>query len=90
MYGYYSHEQKSLIHNTFLGALYMQMKTFWSGKKNQYLQQGGVKLQGKWAEAVDEITGEKLYYKINEDGTISDDITTENTGVPVIQWKGQW
>lgn len=90
MYGYYSHEQKSLIHNTFLGALYMQMKTFWSGKKNQYLQQGGVKLQGKWAEAVDEITGEKLYYKINENGTISDDITTENTGVPVIQWKGQW
>jgi len=26
----------------------MQMKTYWSGKKNQYLQPGGVRLWGKW------------------------------------------
>jgi len=26
----------------------MQMRTYWSGKKNQYMQSGGVKVQGKW------------------------------------------
>jgi hypothetical protein len=34
IYGYYSHEKKSLIHYTFAGALFMQMRTYWSGKKN--------------------------------------------------------
>jgi hypothetical protein len=48
IYGYYSHEKKSLIHYTFLGSLFMQMKTYWSGKKNQYLAPGGVKVQGHW------------------------------------------
>jgi len=44
IYGYYSHEKKSMIHSTWLGALYMQMRTYWSGKKNQYLAPGGVRL----------------------------------------------
>jgi hypothetical protein len=48
IYGYYSHEKKSLIHYTFIGSLLMQMKTFWSGKKNQYLQRGGVYVRGNW------------------------------------------
>jgi hypothetical protein len=47
-YGYYTHERKSLIHYTFLGSLMMQMRTYWSGKKNQYMQPGGVKVQGSW------------------------------------------
>jgi len=34
IYGYYSHEKKSLIHYTLLGSLFMQMRTYWSGKKN--------------------------------------------------------
>jgi len=34
IYGYYNNEKKSMIHSTFLGGLYMQMKTYWSGKKN--------------------------------------------------------
>jgi hypothetical protein len=31
-----------------MGALWMQMRTFWSGKKNQYLSSPGIKLQGKF------------------------------------------
>ena len=34
VYGYYSHEKKSLIQSTTAGALFMQMNTFWSSKKN--------------------------------------------------------
>jgi hypothetical protein len=34
IYGYYSHEKKSLVQYTFVGSMYMQMKTYWSGKKN--------------------------------------------------------
>jgi len=49
IYGYYSHEKKSLIHATFLGSLYMQMRTYWSGKK-------------KWEQAVDPETKKLLYY----------------------------
>lgn len=91
IYGYYSHEKKSLIHATFLGSLYMQMKTYWSGKKNQYLAPGGVRIQGKWVHAVD---SEKnlLYYQLNNDGTINynEPPTTTNTGYAFYQWKGQW
>ncbi len=48
IYGYYAHEKKSMIHATTLGALWMQMRTFWSGKKNQYLGRRGVRLQGRY------------------------------------------
>jgi hypothetical protein len=34
IYGYYSHEKKSMIQSTTAGALFMQMNTFWSSKKN--------------------------------------------------------
>ena len=92
IYGYYSHEKKSLIHATFLGSLYMQMRTYWSGKKNQYLAPGGVRLQGKWEQAVDNITKKPLYYQTKEDGTIDFDapLTTTETTAPFYQWKGQW
>lgn len=92
IYGYYSHEKKSLIHATFLGSLYMQMRTYWSGKKNQYLGAGGVKIQGKWEQAIDNETKKPLYYQLKEDGTIDYDAppTTEATNSPFYQWKGQW
>lgn len=90
IYGYYSHEKKSMIHSTWLGALYMQMRTYWSGKKNQYLQPGGVRLRGKWEQAVDE-NGTPLFYQV-QDGQVmyDEELTTENTGIPAVQWKGQW
>ena len=91
IYGYYSHEKKSLIHATFLGSLYMQMKTYWSGKKNQYLAPGGVRIQGKWEQATDE-SGNLLYYTENPDGTINynEAPTTEPNNSPFYQWKGQF
>jgi hypothetical protein len=50
IYGYYAHEKKSLVHNLWLGSIFMQMRTYWSGKKNQYLAPGGVKLLGSWEQ----------------------------------------
>jgi hypothetical protein len=64
IYGYYSHEKKSLIQYTFAGSLLMQMKTYWSGKKNQYLQPGGVRVRGNWKQL--EENGEKYFYQVNE------------------------
>ena len=89
IYGYYSHEKKSLIHATFLGSLYMQMKTYWSGKKNQYLAPGGVRLQGKWEQAKDE-QGNLLFYQENPDGTINfnEKPTTEPNNSPFYKWNG--
>ena len=43
MYGYYDSTKKSLMQSTFLGGLIMQMRTYWSAKKNQYLAPGGIK-----------------------------------------------
>ena len=90
IYGYYSHEKKSLIHYTFIGALFMQMRTYWSGKKNQYLAPGGVKVQGKWEHIKNE-KGELMYHQVI-DGKIRTDLepVTTNTGAPVVQWKGIW
>ena len=86
IYGYYTHEKKAMIHAHTLGALWMQMRTFWSGKKNQYLGGPGVKLKGKYVHKKNE-NGELMYYK-EEGGKMVP--TTENTGIPVIQWEGQW
>lgn len=92
IYGYYSHEKKSLIHSTFLGALYMQMRTYWSGKKNQYLSPGGVRIQGRWEHAIDPDSKKPLYYQLKDNGSIDYDapLTTEVTNSPFYQWKGQW
>jgi hypothetical protein len=46
IYGFYSSEKKSLMHSTILGSMWLQMRTYFSGKKNQYIGHGGVKLQG--------------------------------------------
>lgn len=90
IYGYYAHEKKSLMHYTLLGSLFMQMRTYWSGKKNQYLAPGGVKVQGRW-EHVKNNEGQLMYYQVI-DGKIRTDLepTTENTGAPMVQWKGVW
>jgi len=68
----------------------MQMRTYWSGKKNQYLAPGGVRIQGKWEQAVDNITKKPLYYSLKSDGTIDYDapLTTDETSAPFYQWKG--
>lgn len=97
IYGYYSHEKKSMVHETFIGALFMQMRTYWSGKKNQYLQPGGVRLQGHWEPAKNE-EGKTMYYILNENNLIDysqtpvteDELPQGMPKIPVVQWKGQW
>ena len=86
IYGYYTHEKKSMIHAFGFGALWMQMRTFWSGKKNQYLGSAGVKLQGRFVQQKD--ADGKLLYMKEEDGVLVP--TTTDTGVPFVKWEGQW
>jgi len=76
-----------MIHAHTLGALWMQMRTFWSGKKNQYLGGPGVKLKGKYVHKKNE-NGELMYYK--EEGGRLIPQSEVNTGIPVVQWEGQW
>ena len=90
IYGYYAHEKKSLVHNFWIGALAMQMRTYWSGKKNQYLAPGGVKLLGNWEQLKDS-QGNLLYYQVI-DGVVREDLppTTTVTDVPFVQWRGKF
>ena len=90
IYGYYSHENKSLVQSTLVGALWMQFKTYWSGKKNQYLAPGGIKMRGSWQQY--EENGKKYYYQVDGSGNILFDqpLTTDETSAPYMIWKGQW
>lgn len=98
IYGYYSHEKKSLINSTLLGSIFMQFKTFWTGKKNQYLSKGGVKLRGEYQQY--EENGEKYYYQVDDNGNILfneaplSESQMKEKGLPLVapfmQWKGQW
>jgi len=68
IYGYYSSEKKSLIMSTALGSMWLQFKTFWSGKKNQYLGSQGVKLKGHWEHYKENDI--KYYYRVDKNGKI--------------------
>lgn len=97
IYGYYNNEKKSMIHSTFLGGLYMQMKTYWSGKKNQYMNPGGVRIMGHWEQIKDQ-DGNNLFYQTDENGKIdtslapvpASQLNNKAMQIPYVQWKGQW
>lgn len=92
LYGYYAHERKSMIQATTIGALLMQYRTYWSGKKNQYLEHGGVKLKGHWAQAQDN-QGKRLfqYWNGEEAVIVNEDNIPENVNaIPLIRWQGDW
>lgn len=102
VYGYYTHEQKAMIHATLLGKLFMQFKTFLSGKKNQYLLPGGVRMRGEYAQAIDD-DGNKIYNFIDEDGLESACVLKDgkyvtydgreidqSKVVPLYVWKGRY
>lgn len=95
MYGYYDSSKKSLWQSTFLGGLMMQMQTYWSGKKNQYLAPGGIKAQGKWVQMISP-NGKKCYYSKNENGDIDNSSMPVEEGdpraseIPFMQWKGRF
>ena len=98
IYGYYSEEKKSLVMATAFGGMWLQFKTYWSGKKNQYFQSGGVRLRGSWEHY--EENGEKYYYQVDSSGNTlfnkppmkESEIIQNNLPLtsPVMQWKGQW
>lgn len=85
VYGYYSHEKKSLIQSTTAGALFMQMNTYWSSKKNQWFAPGGVRMMGKmvWYKEHGP-NGEEIPYYVDENGEPTD----KDTGVPYMVWQG--
>ena len=91
IYGYYSHEKKALIHNMMIGGLIMQMRTYVSAKKQQYLAKGSSTLQGSFQQATDE-NGKPLYYGLNEDGTPNEDVVQSDSpnNFPVIRWVGKY
>ena len=95
MYGYYDTAKKSLMQATFLGGLFMQMRTFWSSKKNQYFAPSGIKSQGKWVYMTDP-NGEELFYAIDDDGNIDYSAPYKHKGeegcgdTHVMQWKGKF
>lgn len=91
IYGYYTHEKKSLIQSTWWGAMFMQMRTYWSAKKNQYFAHGGVKMQGHW-EQLKMPDGQPAYYPLDANGNVDyrGVPTATNTGYPITQWKGDW
>lgn len=91
IYGYYSHEKKSLLHNMMIGGVLMQMRTYLSAKKQQYLAKGNSTLQGSYEQLKDE-QGKLLYYGVNEDGTPNEDVLQSDTpnNFPVIRWVGKY
>lgn len=95
MYGYYDTSKKSLIQATLLGGLMMQMRTYWSSKKNQYLAPGGIKNQGKWVYMTDH-NGEEVFYSVDENGEIDIHAPYKRKGeegcgdIHVLQWKGRF
>lgn len=68
MYGYYNHEDKSLFGMTWLGGMYMQMKTYWSAKKNQLIGPGGIKLMGHYEPYVEPKVDEQGNAILDENG----------------------
>jgi hypothetical protein len=90
IYGYYSHEKKALIQSTTFGAMVMQMNTYWSSKKNQWLAPGGIRSMGSMEQY--ERDGIKYYHKLGEDGLITNEAVPEGdekaSNVPYMQWKG--
>ena len=90
IYGYYAHEKKSMIHSSLVGSLFMQMNTYWSAKKNQYIQKRQYTQEGYWTDYEED--GFKYCWKEDEDGRLIPIRITDpsmDTGVPVKVWKGR-
>lgn len=99
IYGYYSHEKKSMIQAHSLGALFMQMNTFWSSKKNQWLAGEGYTQEGYYTQYEEEtpnedgtITKTKWYLAKDGNGFTPTKNKTNEDGsenIPYMIWKGR-
>lgn len=104
IYGYYSHEKKAMVHALLLGKLFMQFKTYFSGKKNQYFMPGGVRMRGDYQQATTDeglklysykdADGFELYAVLQNDGKYTNTQTGEEVSsesvIPFYTWKGQY
>jgi hypothetical protein len=67
------------------------MRTYWSAKKNQYFAgKGSNHIKGRHVQAKND-EGKPMYYGLKENGEIDYGvITTDDTGIPVLQWQGDY
>lgn len=97
-YGYYAEERKALMQSYGIGAMLMQMNTYWSSKKNQWLAPGGVKLQGKMVQYEEPIldsngnkTGNTIKFYLTKDGESFVPEGDENASeIPYMVWRGDY
>lgn len=71
-YGHYDEESKAIINDMFIGAFFMQYKTFMVGRFEQWFLKPGTYNREKLKQQYDSETGEELYIVTtfpNEDGT---------------------
>lgn len=89
LFGYMDHDTKSLYLKTGIGLVIGQFQTFFSAKKNQYFLTRGTYKNGKWAHMKD-LDGNLQYWKktLNDDGTVTRELTTEITDSPFVDWQG--
>ena len=104
IYGYYSHEKKSLWQSTFLGGLVMQMNTYWSSKKNQFMAPGGIKYMGRMEQYTEPDPEDsnniiKYWQIVDENGRTQEIYSDKDLEanpdlkekvIPFTQWKGQF
>lgn len=93
-YGYYDKDAQSQAGNTWWGMTWLQFMQFWPGKmKMWFANKTDESPMGKVIHSfkTDE-NGNKIYqyHKTieNEDGSITTEPTSENTGDPILQWEG--
>lgn len=91
IYGYYASERRSLIQAHGLGALFFQMNTYWSAKKNQWLAPGNVKLQGKMVQYTEQAAdGSTIRYFLDNNGGFVPEGDPNATDIPYYVWKGDF
>lgn len=63
LYGHYDDESRSLINDTFVGAFFMQYKTFVTAKIEQWMNKPGIYNTEHLKQQYDPVTNERLYVK---------------------------
>lgn len=100
IYGYYSHEKRSLIQSNTIGAMFFQMFTYASSKKNQYISGRLYNQEGEYEHYYDTYIDEEgkeqknYWYQIldeNGDTQIVDQnhLPEGADYIPLMQWKGR-
>lgn len=95
-YGYYDKDSQSQIGNMFIGMLWLQFMQFWPGKMKMWFgkpQTEDEAVMGSFQQKfIIEDGIKKLMWRkaiMNEEGDIIKfDHVTENTGDPLMEWKG--